>query len=129
MYSKPLSQPPAAPPADSLSRIDSGIMSTREPDALRNQIDKSDFEIIVEGIPAKLWDDEDEESVKGLLEEWVPSNQGAFVSADSDQVLDIKRMGTSARCKIHTSLLSMFRFHFRFRFARISNEARSLNVN
>ena len=121
MYSKPFLQRPAAPPAVSLSSIDSGLVSTRGPDALRNQTDKSDFEIIVEGIPAKLWDDEDEESLKGLLEEWVPSNQGVFVSVDGDRVLDMKRVGTSARCKIHTSLLSMLRFHFR--------EARSFNVN
>ena len=129
MYSNPLPQPPAAPPADSLSSIDSALMSTRGSDALRNQTDKSDFEIIVEGIPEKLWDDEDQESLKVLLEEWVPFNQGAFVSADGDQVLDIKRVGTSARCKIHTSLLSMPHFHLRFRFARTSNEARSFNVN
>ena len=131
MYSKPLPQPPAAPPSDSLSSssIGSKLMSTSGPDALRNQTDKSDFEIIVEGIPAKLWNDEDEWSLKGLLEEWVPSTQGAFVSADGDQVLDMKRVGTSARCKIHTSLLSMPCFHFRFHFSRTSNEARSSNVN
>ena len=115
-YNKPFPQPPAASPPDSLSSNATGLMSTRGPDALRNPTDKSDFEIVVEGIPAKLWDEEDEESLKGLLEEWVPPGQDALVSADGDQVLDIKRAGNSARCTIHTTLPSMFRFHFRFSF-------------
>ena len=126
-YKKPLPAAPPAPPANSFSGNASGPVSTSGPDTPRNPADKSDFEIVVEGVPAKLWEEQDEESLKCLLEEWVPSTHGEFASADGDEVLEIKRAGNSARCKIHTSLYSRFRFHFSFRLrVETCYEARNL---
>ena len=96
-------------PSTSMSSNAHYLISTPERDTLRNPTDRSHFDILVEGIPEMLWDDDNEESLKILLVGWTPS---ASVKSVGDTVSDVSRVGNNARCKIHTTLLSMVCFHF-----------------
>ena len=80
---------------------------------------KERLDLIVEGIPAKLWEDDDEKSLKSLLEQRTSSSPGGVVATYVDNVSDITRVGNSARCKIHTTHQSMCRFRFLLRINRV----------
>lgn len=121
LYKKPLPPPPPAVRPLSMGpfALNAAAVASASPPPLSAPPDtpsdptaKRDFELVVEGVPAKLFDDEDEDSLKYLLEEWEPAGQG--VSADGDSVTDITPSGKHVRCKIHTSQLSEFHFDFHY---------------
>lgn len=101
--------PPACQPADADSL--SGVASSADTKPLpvaaasppSDSASKRAYDIVVEGVPEKLWSDEDQESLKSFLEEWASDNQ----DADGDSVTEITRVaGNNARCKLHTSARS-----------------------
>ena len=67
-------------------------MPKPEADTVYNRAEKSDFDLIIEGIPSKLWNDGDEESLKSLLEQWTFSSPEGDVATYGDNVSNITRV-------------------------------------